>query len=109
MRTAVEASRLALPGFVIPFAFIYQPAMLLGTGYPLIESVQSILFVTLAVLHISRACYPGKGKARYAPIGLALAFALLFFGPSVSWIAVAATAALWSAVRFGIFLKPENT
>ncbi|ABG33122.1 C4-dicarboxylate ABC transporter permease [Roseobacter denitrificans] len=109
MRTAVEASRLALPGFVIPFAFIYQPAMLLGTGYPLAESAQSILFVALAVLHISRACYPGKGKARYAPIGLALAFALLFFGPLVSWIAVAATAALWSAVRFGNFLTPEKT
>lgn len=108
MRTAVEATRLALPGFVIPFAFIYQPAMLLGTGYSLAASAQSILFVTLAVLHISRACYPGKGKARYAPIGLALAFALLFFGPLVSWIAVAATAALWSAVRFGNFLTPEN-
>ncbi len=109
MRTAVEASRLALPGFVIPFAFIYQPAMLLGTGYPLMESAQSILFVTLAVLHISRACYPGKGKARYAPIGLALAFALLFFGPLVSWIAVAATLALWSAVLFGNFLTPEKS
>ncbi|MBJ6373474.1 TRAP transporter permease [Sedimentitalea arenosa] len=109
MRTAIEASRLALPGFVIPFAFIYQPAMLLGTGYPLADSAQSILFVTLAVLHISRACYPGKGKARYAPVGLALAFALLFFGPFVSWIAVAATAALWSVVRFGNFLTPENT
>ncbi len=109
MRTAVEASRLALPGFVIPFAFIYQPAMLLGTGYPLMESVQSILFVTLAVLHISRACYPAKGKARYAPIGLALAFALLFLGAYVSWIAVAATFALWSVVRFGTFMTPENT
>lgn len=107
MRTAIEASRLALPGFVIPFAFIYQPAMLLGTGNPLVESAQSILFVTLAVLHISRACYPAKGKLRYAPVGLGLAFALLFFGPLVSWIAVAATVALWSAVRFGSFLTPE--
>lgn len=107
MRTAIEASRLALPGFVIPFAFIYQPAMLLGTGYPLVESAQSILFVTLAVLHISRACYPAKGKLRYAPVGLGLAFALLFFGPLVSWIAVAATVALWSAVRFGAFMTPE--
>lgn len=107
MRTAIEASRLALPGFVIPFAFIYQPAMLLGTGYPLVQSAQSILFVTLAVLHISRACYPAKGKAGYAPLGLGIAFALLFFGPLVSWIAVAATVALWSAVRFGAFMTPE--
>ncbi|TDT77153.1 TRAP transporter 4TM/12TM fusion protein [Litoreibacter halocynthiae] len=109
MRTAVEASRLALPGFVIPFAFIYQPAMLLGTGYDLKDSAQSILFVTLAVLLISRACYPAKGKKRYVPVGLALAMALLFFGPWVSWVAVAATIALFYLVRFGNFLIPENS
>lgn len=109
MRTAIEASRLALPGFVIPFAFIYQPAMLLGTGYHLAASAQSILFVTLAVLLISRACYPAKGKARYAPIGLGLAFALLFFGTTVSWIAAAAAILLLSAVGFGKFMNPETT
>lgn len=109
MRTAIEASRLALPGFVIPFAFIYQPAMLLGTGYDLAASAQSILFVTLAVLLISRACYPAKGKAIYAPIGLAIAFALLFFGTTVSWIAAAAAIALLAAVRFGKFMNPETT
>lgn len=109
MRTAVEASRLALPGFVIPFAFIYQPSMLLGTGYDLWESAQSILFVTLAVLLISRACYPSKGKARYAPVGIALASALLFFGPMVSWIAVGATIVLLSIVRFGNFMIPEKS
>lgn len=109
MRTAVEASRLALPGFVIPFAFIYQPAMLLGTGYDLWASAQSILFATLAVFHISRACYPSSGMARYVPIGLALAVALLFFEPIVSWIAVAATIALWSTVRFGNFMIPKKS
>ncbi|WP_069300661.1 TRAP transporter permease [Neptunicoccus sediminis] len=109
MRTAVEASRLALPGFVIPFAFIYQPAMLLGTGYSLLESAQSILFVGFAVLLISRACYPARGKKRYAPLGLGIAVALLFFGPTVSWIAVAAGVALWSVSRFGAVLTPENS
>ncbi|MCX7565009.1 TRAP transporter fused permease subunit [Sulfitobacter sp. F26169L] len=109
MRTAVEASRLALPGFVIPFAFIYQPAMLLGTGYSLLASAQSILFVTLAVLLISRACYPAKGKAIFAPIGIVIAFALLFFGPLVSWIAVAAAVMLLSSVRFGKFLISDNS
>lgn len=109
MRTAIEASRLALPGFVIPFAFIYQPAMLLGTGYSLWDSAQSILFVGFAVLLISRACYPARGKKRYAPVGLAIAVALLFFGPTVSWIAVAAGVALWSVSRFGAVLTPENS
>jgi len=108
MRTAIEASRLALPGFVIPFAFIYQPAMLLGTGYDLVDSAQSILFVTLAVLLISRACYPAKGKKRYVPLGLCVALALLFFGPLVSWIAVVATIALSFLVKFGNFFIPET-
>lgn len=108
MRTAIEASRLAFPGFVIPFAFIYQPAMLLGTGYDLLASAQSILFVTLAVLLISQACYPSKGKALLAPLGIALAMALLFFGPIVSWIAVAASIALLSFGRFGPFMTPKT-
>ena len=94
MATALEASRLALPGFVIPFAFIYQPALLLGTGYDLSESVQSILFVLLATILISRACYPRRGKAHMVPVGLGLAIALIFFGPTVSWIAAAAAIGL---------------
>lgn len=87
MGTALEASRLALPGFVIPFAFIYKPALLLGTGFGWTESAQAILFVLLATILISRACYPRRGKAYMVPVGLGLAVALIFFGPVVSWIA----------------------
>lgn len=94
MSTALEASRLALPGFVIPFAFIYKPALLLGTGYPVGQSVQAIFFVLLATILISRACYPRRGKAYMMPVGLALAVALIFFGTIVSWIAAAAAVSL---------------
>ena len=94
MSTALEASRLALPGFVIPFAFIYQPALLLGTGYEWSDSAQSILFVLLATILISRACYPRRGKAYMVPVGLSLAIALIFFGPVVSWIAAIAAVGL---------------
>lgn len=94
MATALEASRLALPGFVIPFAFIYQPALLLGTGFALSESAQAILFVLLATILISRACYPRRGKVWMVPVGLGLAVALIFFGPVVSWIAAAAALGL---------------
>ncbi|MCK0139912.1 TRAP transporter fused permease subunit [Aliiroseovarius sp. F47248L] len=90
MATALEASRLALPGFVIPFAFIYQPALLLGTGFDWTESVQAILFVLLSTILISRACYPRRGKTYMVPVGLGLAAALIFFGPTVSWIAAIA-------------------
>ncbi|MDR6264471.1 MULTISPECIES: TRAP transporter fused permease subunit [Rhodobacterales] len=94
MGTAIEASRLALPGFVIPFAFIYKPALLLGTGYPVEQSVQAIFFVMLATILISRACYPRRGKLYMVPVGLALAAALIFFGALASWIAAAAAIGL---------------
>lgn len=105
MGTAFEASRLALPGFVIPFAFIYQPALLLGTGFHWTESVQSILFVMLATILISRACYPRRGKAYMVPVGLALAAALVFFGPIVSWIAAAAGVGLMYFDRLELTAK----
>lgn len=89
MATALEASRLALPGFVIPFAFVYQPALLLGTGYPITETAQAILFVLLAVIVISRACYPRRNKTYMTPVGLALAGGLIFLNPLVSWLCVA--------------------
>ncbi|MEQ3730153.1 MAG: TRAP transporter fused permease subunit [Tateyamaria sp.] len=94
MGTALEASRLALPGFVIPFAFIFNPALLLGTGFPLAESVQAIFFVLLATILISRACYPRRGKGYMVPLGLGLAAALIFFGTLVSWLAAIAAMGL---------------
>lgn len=106
MSTAFEASRLALPGFVIPFAFIYQPALLLGTGFPVAQSVQAILFVLLATILISRACYPRPGKGYMTPVGLALAAALIFFGPVVSWIAAACALGLMFIDR--LELKSKN-
>lgn len=107
MATALEASRLALPGFVIPFAFIYQPALLLGTGFPLAESAQAIVFVLLATILISRACYPRRGKAYMVPVGLGLAMALIFFGPLVSWIAAAAAIGLMYVDRLELNVKNQ--
>ncbi|MAQ82835.1 MAG: C4-dicarboxylate ABC transporter permease [Confluentimicrobium sp.] len=107
MATALEASRLAVPGFVIPFAFIYQPALLLGTGFPLADSAQAILFVLLATILISRACYPRRGKTYMTPVGLALAGALIFFGPLVSWIAAAAAVGVMYVDRLEITAKNQ--
>lgn len=107
MATALEASRLALPGFVIPFAFIYQPALLLGTGFPLADSAQAILFVLLATVLISRACYPRRGKAYMMPVGLGLAIALIFFGPLVSWIAAAAAVGLMYVDRLELTVNNQ--
>lgn len=106
MSTALEASRLALPGFVIPFAFIYKPALLLGTGYPVLQSLEAIFLVLLATILISRACYPRRGKVYMTPVGLALAAGLIFFGTTVSWIAAAAAVGLMFFDRLD--LKPRN-
>ncbi len=109
MPTALEASRLALPGFVIPFAFVYQPALLLGTGFHWTESLQSILFVLLATILISRACYPRRGRAYMVPVGLALAGALIFFGPTVSWIATATGIGLMYFDRLELTSKNQTS
>lgn len=106
MSTALEASRLALPGFVIPFAFIYKPALLLGTGFTLVQSAQAILFVLLATILISRACYPRRGKGYMMPVGLGLAAALIFFGTFVSWVAAAVAVGLMIFDR--LELKTKN-
>jgi len=107
MGTALEASRLALPGFVIPFAFIYKPALLLGTGFGWTESAQAILFVLLATILISRACYPRRGKAYMVPVGLGLAVALIFFGPVVSWIAAFAGLGVMYVDRLNLTSKTQ--
>ncbi|WP_246044070.1 TRAP transporter permease [Ruegeria sediminis] len=107
MATALEASRLALPGFVIPFAFIYNPALLLGTGFPVAQSLQAILFVLLATILISRACYPRRGKGFMTPVGLTLAAGLIFFGPVVSWIAAAAAVGLMFFDRLELTTKNQ--
>ncbi|MBU2867593.1 TRAP transporter permease [Pacificibacter marinus] len=105
MATALEASRLALPGFVIPFAFIYKPALLLGTGFPIWESVQAIVFVLLAVILISRACYPRRDKLYMVPVGLGIAIGLIFFGPIASWGAAIAAVALMAFDRLELTNK----
>lgn len=108
MSTALEASRLALPGFVIPFAFIYKPALLLGTGFPIAQSVQAIFFVLLATILISRACYPRHGKAYMVPVGLGLAAGLIFFGTIVSWIAAVAAVGLMFLDRLELTNKDQT-
>ncbi|MFP7672714.1 TRAP transporter permease [Marivita sp. S0852] len=107
MAAALEASRLALPGFVIPFAFIYQPALLLGTGFDWTASLQAILFVMLATILIARACYPRRGKSYMVPVGLSLAAALIFFGPTVSWIAAIAAIGLMYIDRLDLSVKDQ--
>lgn len=109
MAAAIEATRLALPGFVIPFAFIYQPALLLGTGFDLSQSAQSILFVLLATILVARACYPRRGKAYMVPVGPGLAAALIFFGPVVSWTAAVASLGLLTFDRLELSARTRNS
>ncbi|WP_281823228.1 TRAP transporter permease [Jannaschia rubra] len=94
MATAFEATGLALPGFLIPFAFVYQPALLLGTGHPMLESLADIVFVSVAMILLARACYPRRGHWPMAVVGVALSGGLIFFGPVVSVICLLAAAAL---------------
>lgn len=88
MRTAIEAVRLAAPGFIIPFAFVYHPALLLVGDEGYIEIIYSIFLAILAVIAISRACYPQKYICLEIIAFSILAYCLLFAGTIIGLIAV---------------------
>ncbi|WP_282606347.1 TRAP transporter fused permease subunit [Pelagibius sp. Alg239-R121] len=79
IKVSVETVRLCVSGFLIPFAFAYKPALLLGTGQPLWETVWAVVALALALLMIDFAI---AGSARknvprallYAALGLAIIF-----------------------------------
>jgi len=50
MRTAFIASRLAIPGFVLPFLFIYNPELLMLEGS---IATRAFLFITILIAFIS--------------------------------------------------------
>lgn len=67
---SVTSLRLALVGFLVPFAFVYQPSMLLiNESFELMSLIQGLCTTLLAVFAITQA-FNGKGVKK---IGLMLA------------------------------------
>jgi TRAP transporter 4TM/12TM fusion protein len=91
-RTGFTAARLALPGFVIPFVFVYRPGLLLEGG--MLAIAQAILAASLAVVALA------AGTAGYALRRLSLweRAAALAAGTVLFWPAT------WTDVLGGLLL-----
>lgn len=77
IKVGLETVRICVSGFLIPFAFAYKPALLLGTGQPLWESLLAVVSLGLALLMIDFAIARSARSALaalYAAVGLAIIF-----------------------------------
>ncbi|MBI4182786.1 MAG: TRAP transporter fused permease subunit [Proteobacteria bacterium] len=76
-RTAVIACKLALPSFIVPFLFVYQPALLLDAGWPLVlwgfvSAMFGIVFLAASVIGHFLAPVPGWQRPVYFVTALLL-------------------------------------
>ncbi len=79
MKVSIETVRLCISGFLIPFAFAYKPALLLGTGLPLWDTLLAVVSLVLALLMIDFAIARSTRTnalmaGLYAVLGLAIIF-----------------------------------
>lgn len=80
IKIAMSAVRLALPAFLVPFAFVYSPGLILQGS--LLEILQAVVFIGagLALLVIAMEGYFGRPLTRIQRSMMAFAGVLLFFG-----------------------------
>ncbi len=60
MSTGIEAFKLGIAGFLVPFAFVYQPALLLQGSWPAV--VQAVLLTALGVICLAAALVGFAGR-----------------------------------------------
>jgi TRAP-type uncharacterized transport system fused permease subunit len=90
MRTAIQGMKLAIPAFIVPFIFIFNPAVALqGTA---LEILRELFFAVIAVLAISIALegFLKRGKSIVVRILFAIISVCLFLPlpPGISFVAV---------------------
>jgi len=96
MQTAIQGMKLAIPAFIVPFIFIFNPAVALqGTG---LEIIRELFFAIIAVFAVSIALegFLKKRKGMLVRILFGIISACLFLPlpPGVSFVAVAVFAVL---------------
>lgn len=79
MKVSIETVRICISGFLIPFAFAYKPALLLGTGLPLWDTLLAVVSLALALLMIDFAiARSARTNALMAGLYAALGLAIIF-------------------------------
>lgn len=72
-RTGYEAFILALSGFVVPFIFVYDPALLMGGSWPAIAMVSVSTLIAVVLLAASVEGWLGRNLTMPVRIMLAVA------------------------------------
>lgn len=104
MRTGFEAFRLSIGGFIVPFIFIYHPALVLLGSWPRIVEVFLLAFVCILLTSTGLIGWM-FGPMSWLERGLALGAAVGLIVPTRGVVVAAGMVALglmfWQAVRFG--------
>lgn len=75
IKVSITSLRLAIIGFLIPFAFVYQPSLLLITDSFSIGSLVIALVTTVSAIYLISACFSTKEAIRW--LYLATGFAAI--------------------------------
>jgi TRAP transporter 4TM/12TM fusion protein len=98
--TGLEAFRLGVAGFLVPFAFVYHPELLLKGGWPQImvmATLAAVSAVALASSVVGHAWGPVSGWLRWLCLGAAGLLVVRAGGLQVLGLALYAGILLWSA------------
>jgi TRAP-type uncharacterized transport system fused permease subunit len=102
MSTGIEAFKLGIAGFLVPFAFVYQPALLLQGSWP--DVLKAFLFTSLGVVCLAAALvgFASRPLQVWLRGTLGAAAALLVFptlGMELLGLSLAFGTFLWARVR----------
>ncbi|HSH57549.1 MAG TPA: TRAP transporter fused permease subunit [Halomonas sp.] len=98
MGISVTAARLALMGFLVPFAFVYSPSLLLIADFSIVEFSWAMLRLAAAMWML--ALFAGRG-ARWAAAGMAGAILLVLPGLLLQLAVLAMAVMAELLYRFG--------
>lgn len=98
MGISVTAARLALMGFLVPFAFVYSPSLLLIADFSIVEFSWAMLRLGAAMWML--ALFAGRG-ARWAAAGMAGAILLVLPGLLLQLVVLAMAVMAELLHRFG--------
>jgi len=102
MSTGVEAFKLGIAGFLVPFAFVYQPALLLQGSWPAVAKafvLTSVGVVCLAAALVGFTSQPLQPWLRSALVVGATLLVFPVLGMELAGLALALGALLWARVR----------
>jgi len=102
MSTGIEAFKLGIAGFLVPFAFVYQPALLLQGSWPAVAKalvLTSVGVVCLAAALVGFTSQPLQPWLRGALVVGATLLVFPVLGMELAGLALALGALLWARVR----------